>query len=136
MFKNGLNFETAKHAYYHSVKMLESYLSAYALQPSDLSAERKKQLENVLIEAAKSAGGTAIVKVTEILREEAAKKGLPQGTAGTSENTEAKQKAEALAKAEADAAAKKKRTQYLIGGGIALVVVGLITAIAIKKRKR
>lgn len=116
--------------------MLESYLSAYSLQPSDLSAERKKQLENVLIEAAKSAGGTAIVKVTEILREEAAKKGLPQGTAGTSENTKAQQEAEALAKAEAEAAAKKKRTQYLIGGGIALVVVGLITAIAIKKRKR
>lgn len=113
---------------------LTPYLAAYGLQEANLSDERKRQLGNILLESAKTAGGTAVKEATRILQEEAAKRGIATGTTGSTASADAQKRIEELVRQEAEAEKAKRNRMYLIGG-ISAVILGIVTAVIIKFRK-
>ncbi|WP_420154127.1 hypothetical protein [Siphonobacter sp.] len=114
---------------------LTPFLAAYGLTEANLTPERKRQLENVLLEAGRSAGGTAVKEVTKILQEEAAKRGIQTGTIGTSANSNAQKEVEdRLKKQQEEEAAQRQK--MLILGGIGAVVLAIIGAVVWRVRKR
>lgn len=110
---------------------LESLVSAYGIQPANLSPEVREGLNAIL----RVAGREAIAQVQEVLKKEAAKRGVQVGNTGPSaaEQQAVAQKAlEAAQKAQEEADAKKKRQRVIIGIAAAIVVV--IVIIVAKKR--
>ncbi|MFT4033209.1 MAG: hypothetical protein QM669_12370 [Siphonobacter sp.] len=106
---------------------LDSALTAYGLVPADLSDETKNKLTRILVEAGKSAAGTAILEATQILQEEAAKKGIKTGTIGTTEQETASKQVEDLAKQTAEKEAKQQR--IIIIGSISVLFIGSLVLV-------
>ena len=109
---------------------LGTLLPAYGIQPANLSPEVREGLNAIL----RAAGREAIAQVQEVLKKEAAKRGVQVGNTGpraAEQEAAARAALEAAQKAEAEA--KKKRQRRIIGiVGAVVVVIGII--VATKKR--
>lgn len=114
-----------------------SLYAAYGLDPASLSAERKAQLEDILRGAGSAAGRVALEKATQILQQEAAKRGLNTGTQGSTAQQQAEAAALEEARRLADEAAARKRRNTIIGVGVGIILlIGAAVILTLRRKNK